>query len=170
MSKSITELINLLGITEQDVLKSILSVCSPCQPGALKQSWNNRRNYGQSPEPSEIWSLYEKYDFRCAKCKSQYRICIDHINDNNHDNNPNNLQVLCQSCNRTKQKGGIKNKDGKIRFYNAFIKFMKSSNNKFPSCKELQTLAGITGNANENHLLKFLIIRWKQKHKSSTHL
>ena len=67
MNKSITELINLLGLSNDDVLRALLSVYSPCQPGVIKQAWNNRKNCGPSPSAEEIWELYEKYDFRLRK-------------------------------------------------------------------------------------------------------
>ena len=46
MNELITKLINLLELSDDDVLRALLSVYSPCQPGALRQSWNSRKNYG----------------------------------------------------------------------------------------------------------------------------
>jgi 5-methylcytosine-specific restriction endonuclease McrA len=162
MNKSVLELINLLGLSDDDILRALLSVYSPCQPGSIRQSWNNRKNYGPSPSSIEIWSIYEKYDFRCAQCRSQYRISIDHINNDRFDSSPKNLQVLCQSCNRAKQKRGIKNKDAQVKVYKSLMELSKT-NDDLPNSYQIHKHAkiGHSGGASM-YLVKFLTHRLKQ--------
>src|SRR5208283_145005 len=142
MNQAVLELINLLGLSDDDILRALLSVYSPCQPGSIRQSWNNRKNYGPSPSSAEIWSVYEKYDFRCVKCGSQYRISINHINNDRFDSDTKNLQVLCQSCNRAKQKRGIKNKDAQVKVYKSIMELSKT-NNSLPNSYQIHKHAGV---------------------------
>ncbi len=164
MNESIQELIELLGLTTDDVLKALLTTFSPCQPGALKQAWNNRKNYGPSPSPSDIWEIYKKYDFRCCQCKSQYRIAIDHIDNDSLNSELDNFQLLCQSCNRAKQKRGVKNKDTNLRAYKSFMELIKK-NNTIPKPGRVTQYIGMgsAGGAGLS-LLKFLSHRMKQRH------
>ena len=165
MNELITKLINLLELSDDDVLRALLSVYSPCQPGALRQSWNSRKNYGPAPSSFDIWSIYEKYDFRCVNCKSQYRISLDHINDDKHDSDIKNLQVLCQSCNRAKQKRGVKNKDLQIKVYKSLIELNKL-NNEIPNAYKVHKHINVKCGGSSESLLKFLIHRLKQKQLS----
>lgn len=51
------------------------------------------------------YKVMNKYKFRCCKCGAtakEDRIQIDHIDDNPSNNNINNLQVLCETCNKGK--------------------------------------------------------------------
>lgn len=51
------------------------------------------------------YKVMSKYGFKCCKCGATAKddkIEIDHKDDNPSNNNINNLQVLCSSCNRGK--------------------------------------------------------------------
>ena len=162
MNQAVLELINLLGLSDDDILRALLSVYSPCQPGSIKAAWNNRKNYGPAPSSSEIWSLYERYDFRCIKCGSQYRISIDHINDDRFDSDPKNLQVLCQSCNRAKQKIGLKNKDAQVKVYKSLMELSKT-NDSLPNSYQIHKHANVGKSGGSSmYLVKFLTHRLKQ--------
>jgi 5-methylcytosine-specific restriction endonuclease McrA len=170
MNESITELINLLGLSDDDVLRALISVYSPCQPSAIKQAWNNRKNYGKAPESSEIWDIYEKYDFRCVLCGSQYRISLDHMNNNKLDNDPKNLQVLCQSCNRAKQKRGIKNRDAQVKVYKAFMELVNDKViDNLPNSNQIHKHAKVGNSGGSSmYLVKFLTHRLKQRQGART--
>ena len=162
MTNSINELISLLKLSEDDVLRALLSVYSPCQPGALHQAWNKRKNYGPAPTAKEIWEIYKKYDFRCTTCGSQYRISLDHIDNDQFKSNPDNLQVLCQSCNRSKQKRGVKYKDTQLKVYKTFMELSKT-NQIMPNSSQIHKHAqvGKSGGSSET-LVKFLTHRLNQ--------
>lgn len=162
MNNSILYLIQLLGLSDDDILRALLSVYSPCQPGALRKSWSNRKDYGNPPTAKEMWEIYEKYDFRCVTCGSQYRISFDHINNNTFDNRPKNLQVLCQTCNRAKQPRGVKHRDAQLKLFKTFCNSSKINDDLLTS-NQLHKDANIgkTGGASM-YLAKFLLYRYKQ--------
>ncbi len=155
----ITKLINLLKLSDDDVLRALLSVYSPCQPGSIRGAWNKRKEYGKSPTTKELWKIYEKYDFRCANCGSQYRISFDHIDNNKENGATENLQILCQSCNRAKQKRGVKYKDKQLKVFKAFMELNKTKD-VIPNSNQIHNYAGVgnTGGSSET-LIKFLTHR-----------
>ena len=163
MNDPIKELISLLGINQDDVLRAVLSVYSPCQPGVIKQSWSNRKNYGPAPDPEVIWSIFVAYDFRCMMCGSQYRISLDHIDDDTFNGHPSNLRVLCQQCNRGKQLRGTKEKDKTLRIYKAFAAMRRSGRiMENVSQRMIADKAGVSDTGgNALYLLKFLFHRHK---------
>ncbi|HZV33098.1 MAG TPA: hypothetical protein VFB72_00870 [Verrucomicrobiae bacterium] len=67
---NVGQLISMLKIPESEAITAILSAFSPCQPGALRQAWTNRKNYqGDVPSTREIWGLFEDADFQCVICQ-----------------------------------------------------------------------------------------------------
>lgn len=72
--QNVLEFLESLDVREDEALKALLSAFSPCQPGALRGSWKQRKNYGTPLETREIWKLFEKASFRCSQCGSYLRI------------------------------------------------------------------------------------------------
>lgn len=51
------------------------------------------------------YRILSKYSFRCVLCGNtakESRIQVDHINNNPSDNSEDNLQALCEMCNKGK--------------------------------------------------------------------
>jgi len=51
------------------------------------------------------YKIFSQYGFKCVLCgatSKDDRLQIDHINENPFDNSEENLQVLCEACNKGK--------------------------------------------------------------------
>jgi hypothetical protein len=156
MSEAVTHLISILEIPEEEAVKAILSAFSPCQPGALRQVWLNRKHYGGDvPSTREIWELFERADFRCVLCKSQHRITLDHINANTSDHRLGNLQVLCADCNRAKSRRGMVFQHANVRVYKATLTLYERTG-VFPTDSEILRESGMTNLAGGRYLIRFL--------------
>jgi len=97
-------LIDLLNLTETELLKAVISEFSPCQPSALYGAWKKRAGYAPPESTALIWELFDLADFKCTSkgCGSPHRISLDHINRDKMDSSRKNLRVLCFSCNRAR--------------------------------------------------------------------
>lgn len=158
MKSEIEELIAILGVTDKDAIRALLSAFAPPQPGPLAQAWKNRKNYhGALPTPttSEFWAMFEEADFRCTLCGSQLRITIDHINGDETDHRKENLKVLCFECNRAKNERGIRHKATSYRVYRAIVDLYKKTS-RFPTSEEIVREAGIEKMNAAMYLARFL--------------
>lgn len=153
--QALLEFLESLDVEEDEALKALLSAFSPCQPGALRGSWKQRKNYGAPPETREIWMLFENASFRCSQCKSYHRITLDHINDDPFDNRLENLRVLCYDCNRSKTERGVKNKDLSVRVYRAAIKLFNSLG-RWPTDSEVRQEAQVEDLSGATYMVRFL--------------
>jgi hypothetical protein len=162
----------LLGLTDGDVLRAVISAYKPPQPGALVGSWKQRKNYSAPLTSGEVWAMYVKHDFRCAQCGSQYKISLDHIDNNSMSDDKDNFQVLCMKCNRRKRSGNIKNTDVAIKTMRAFFRLCEE-NNTLPSQRETLDRAkedspGLRDDCEAIYLYKFLAHRFNQTTSKST--
>ena len=154
----VLELLQILKIPESEAIKALLSAFTPCQPGALRQAWANRKNYGIPPSTREMWELFENGDFRCKLCQSQHRITLDHINNNPEDNRLENLQVLCADCNRAKNERGMKHRDSRYKIYRAMIELYQE-NQQFPENVDIVRRAGIEQLSGATYMVRFFQYR-----------
>lgn len=62
------------------------------------------------------YQVFETYGWKCCLCGNtakNSRIEIDHIDNNKNNNEVDNLQVLCEECNKGKYRNWIEQKDNK---------------------------------------------------------
>jgi len=55
-------------------------------------------------EPFRVKKIFERDGYKCKECERQDTLTIDHIvpTSKNGNNDDNNLQVLCERCNKKK--------------------------------------------------------------------
>ena len=130
--------LDFLAPSPIEVKSALLSKFSPLQPGVMKQNWRSNKKFGyDSPSTREFWDLYQKADFRCSICSSQYRISVDHINQDNKDHRLENLQILCTPCNISKATaGGLKNPDAQYVIVSEFMKYIEEYG-EIPTTRQL---------------------------------
>lgn len=153
--KSVDELIEILGASEDEVLSALLTAFSPPQPSALSGAWKQRKNYKNPPTGKEMWRLFEDADFRCTKCGSQHRITLDHKDKNSNDSSANNLQVLCFGCNRATGKGIARNKNSGLLAYRVLLKYFRE-HEEMPTRTQVAKMMGHESVGSYLYLLAFL--------------
>ena len=158
--KAIQEFIETFGITEDEALRALISVFTPCNPGSVRQGWRRTSEYESAPETKEIWQLIADADFRCDLCKSQYRITIDHKDGDKNNTRIENLRVLCTTCNREHNSQGIKNRHLTLTIYRAAMDLYRETG-KFPSKAEIVARAGLVAHecSSTIYLIRFLQAR-----------
>lgn len=156
---SSSELIKLLGISEDDILKSILSAFVPLQPGVVRANWKSSSHHGNAaPGTAEIWEKFVEADFRCTECGSQRRITLDHIDGNASNHELSNLRVVCYDCNRKLSSKGTQDQDAQLRIYKAFFE-LREELGRDPTNKEILNRSGVSQIGGATYLLKFLKAR-----------
>lgn len=153
--QSVLDFLSLLDIPEDEALKAMLSAFGPANPGALRGSWKQRKNYGTPPSTQEIWKLFKDSDFRCSKCKSYLRITLDHANKNAKDDTLDNYKVLCFACNRASGKGTFKSRHPNVRIYCAAMKLYQLLG-RWPKDKEIRNEAQVDDLSGATYLVRFL--------------
>jgi hypothetical protein len=158
--KEIEKFITAFGVTEEEALKALISVFTPCSPGVVRQGWRRSAEYGDAPEANEIWQLMARSDFRCTLCRSQYRITIDHKDRDKSNNQMSNLRVLCAACNRAQNSRGIANPNLGLTIYRTAVALFDELG-RFPSNAEISARCGIPGGkfGTARYLLRFLQAR-----------
>ena len=85
-STDLAWLMEVLEVSEEEIVSVALSARSPYQPGSFKQKLKGRqKEEGRDPDavPSthELWLFFERADFRCTRgsCRSQLTVTIDRI-------------------------------------------------------------------------------------------
>lgn len=142
--QSLARFIEVTGITEEEAISALVAAISPPQLGPLRQNWSRQPQFGHSaPETAVLRQLFEEADYRCTQCRSQLRLGIDHINSDGTDHRPENLQVLCFSCNRARGRGTHENAHHGRRLALAIIELYDETG-RFPSSREIQERAQIT--------------------------
>jgi hypothetical protein len=153
--KSLQRFIEVTGISEDEAISALVAAISPPQIGPMKQNWNRQPQFGcSSPDTETIKQFFESSDYRCVHCGSQLRLGLDHINSNSTDHSPDNLQVLCFSCNRAKGKGKVKNSHHGRKITIAVIELFDELG-RFPTNKEIQERAKVT-RIGRSELISFL--------------
>jgi len=152
-------LVDLLGLSADDVVKALLTAFVPLQPGVLRANWLNNKSRGNSaPSTAEIWTKFVEADFRCTLCGSHRRITLDHIDGNAANHAPPNLRVVCYDCNRKVSKKGTQDADAQLRIFRSYLK-MREQLGRSPANKEILADAGVQQIGGATYLLKFLAQR-----------
>jgi hypothetical protein len=151
---NLDRLIKLLGISEDEAVRALLSAFASVQPGPMRQGFLKRPEYGGAPETNEIWNLLVKSDFRRSKCHTHYDLTLDHKDRNIKNNKIENLKVLCRDCNRAINSRGLVNKHANLRIYKAIIDLMDRYN-RFPTSLEIRKAAGISQISGAYYLIRF---------------
>ena len=151
---SVIELLDLLGVSDDEALKAILSVFASVQPGPIAGAWKKRSNYGVSPTTKEIWSLFVEADFRCIKCGSHSNLGLDHVNRDTSDISPENLRVVCHSCNRASNSRPVQNTNAGLRIYKAMME-LYHRHGVFPKPRDIQKAAGVSQLSGARYMIHF---------------
>ena len=156
-------LIHILGITENEATRAILSAFVSVQPGPMRQAFQKRPEYGDAPSTSDIWELLVSSDFRCDLCKTHYDITLDHKDRDTRNNLIENLRVLCRDCNRSINSRGLVNKHANLRIYQAILALIQRLN-RFPSPVEIRDVAGVSQISGSYYMIKFFEAKYANGH------
>jgi hypothetical protein len=148
------ELLTLLDVSEDDLLRALLSVFASVQPGPVRQSWLRSADYGHAPSTRDIWDTFVRDGFRCQLCGTHADLTIDHINRDNQDVSPENLRVLCRRHNRGTNSRPVANEDANLRIYRAIQHSRKTTGN-LPSPAQIRTTTGIGDLSGSIYMVKF---------------
>ena len=152
----LSEIMDLLEVSETDAINAILNLVSPPPPPATKQNWNRQTTFGNAaPETKDLWGKLIDADFRCNKCSSQMRLSFNHKNGDATDHHVDNLEVICFSCNRAASKKGTRDINQHFKLATSAIELWKSSNN-FPSLEEIRKKANVEQIGGATYLLKYI--------------
>ena len=157
--QEIARLMELLGITEDEALRALISAFASVQPGPMRQSFLNRPEYGSAPETSEIWDLLVRSDFRCSECFTHYDITLDHKDRNTRNGAIENLRVFCRDCNRAANSRGLVNKHANLRVYKAITSLIDRLG-RFPTPIEIRDAAGLTQIGGAYYLIRFFEFKY----------
>ena len=148
------ELLRLLDVSEDELLRALLSVFASVQPGPVRQSWLRSADYGRAPSTRDIWEIFVRDRFRCRECSSHGDLTIDHINRDTSDVSPKNLRVLCRRHNRGTNSRPVVNIDANLRIYRAIQK-LRQETGSFPSPEQIRQAAGIGDLSGSTYMVKF---------------
>jgi hypothetical protein len=148
------QLIEILGITEDEAIRALLSAFASVQPGPMRQAFLKRPEYGGAPETTEIWDLLVRSEFRCSQCGTHYDLTLDHIDKDTRNNRIDNLRVFCRDCNRSVNSRGLVNRYANLRIYKAVIELMTQLG-RFPTPREIQAASGVSQLGGAIYLIRF---------------
>jgi 5-methylcytosine-specific restriction endonuclease McrA len=157
--KRLDRLINILGISEDEAMRALISSFASVQPGPMRQKLLARKDYGSAPTTSEIWGLLDAADFRCVLCHSHADLTLDHINRDCSDGRSENLRVLCNSCNRSTNSRPVTNKNMNLKVYESIIALVDALG-RFPNTIEVQRHCGISNLGPAYYLIRFFERKW----------
>ena len=121
------EILQILAPPPVQVKQELLSLFSPEAPSGKRSNWIRLEAVGHAaPVTAVIWKVMLDADFRCAKCSSQYRITLDHIDDDATNHDESNLQCLCTPCN-TEKANGVKNPGGQVVIFEEFFQYIEDN-------------------------------------------
>ena len=142
--KLLQRFMEIACVTEDEALSALIAAVAPPQLGPLRQNWQRQPQFGHAaPDTQALRNLFEAADYRCTVCFSQLRLGIDHINSDGKDHSPENLRVLCFSCNRAKGRGRGENLHHGRRLVIAVVELFDEFG-RFPSNKEIIARSGLT--------------------------
>lgn len=154
--KLVEEFLRNLEISEEDALQALLAAFSPIQASALKQNWERSSNFGHSaPSTAEIWRKFEESNFKCSSCGSQYRITLDHSDNDPLNHRYENLVVLCFECNRGRSTKATRDRKHQLRVYLAITEHIHLYG-RFPTNREILDSAGIEQIGGSTYMVKWL--------------
>jgi Zn finger protein HypA/HybF involved in hydrogenase expression len=152
----VREFLDKMEISEEDALQALLAAFSPLQASALRQNWMKNISFGNSaPSTADIWRKFEEANFKCSLCGSQYRITLDHADDNPRNHSYENLVVLCFECNRARSTKATRDKGHQLRIYRAVIDHYHEFGT-FPTNGEILRRAGVEQIGGSTYMIKWL--------------
>lgn len=145
-----------MEVSENDALQALLAAFSPIQASALRQNWLRSSNFGNTaPTTQDIWRKFEEANFRCSQCRSQYRITLDHVDNNPLNHSLDNFVVLCFECNRGRSAKATRDKNHQLRIYRAVIEHWHE-HKEFPSNKQILERSGVEQIGGSTYMVKWL--------------
>jgi len=152
----VKEFLTKMDVSEDDALQALLAAFSPIQASALRQNWMRSSNFGNTaPTTKDIWRKFEEADFRCSNCGSQYRITLDHSDNNPLNHEYSNLVVLCFECNRGRSAKATRDRQHQLRIYRAVIDHWHE-HKSFPTNREIQDRAQVEQIGGSTYMVKWL--------------
>lgn len=150
------ELMEILDVSEEDAIKSILTLTAPPPPPATRQNWSRLSTFGNcAPSSKDLWSKLVEADFRCVKCTSQMRLSFNHIDGNAKNHELSNLEVICFSCNRKVSKKATADNSHHYKIVSAAIRIWKETG-VFPDFETIRKESGVSQIGGATYLLKFI--------------
>ncbi len=104
------KLLSLLKPSDPELISALITAFSVPQPSVTAANWRSNKNFKGDVSAALVWEKYVDAEFKCCKCGSRLRLCLDHIDSDNTNVSPENLQVLCNTCNRSKSSKATKTK------------------------------------------------------------
>lgn len=163
--KGMTDLefvVSLLDLSEDDIIRSIISNYSPSQPGALIASWNKRKGYRNKLSAGDVWKIFERAGFKCQSCGRRYRMALDHMDNRSKNSTIENLQILCQHCNRAKRGCGVKHRDTGLTILKEIRRIFEGQESKVSAALAFNR-AGIPYGGSAMYLVKFILFLLNSK-------
>lgn len=148
------ELLRHLDVSEDELLRALLSVFASVQPGPVRQSWLRSADYGHAPSTRDIWETFVRDGFCCQECGTHGDLTIDHINRDTSDVSAKNLRVLCRKHNRGNNSRPVTNSDANLRIYRA-IQELRRKQGSFPSAEQIRKATGIASLSGALYMVKF---------------
>ena len=152
----LSEIMDLLEVSETDAINAILNLVSPPPPLQLNKTGIDKLPLEMQHQRLRIYGgkLIDA-DFRCNKCSSQMRLSFNHKNGDATDHHVDNLEVICFSCNRAASKKGTRDINQHFKLATSAIELWKSSNN-FPFLEEIRKKANVEQIGGATYLLKYI--------------
>jgi len=155
-------IVDLLGLSEDEVVKSFLSAFVPLQPGVLRPNWQNNRSHANSaPATREIWQKFVDADFKCSLCGSHRRITLDHVDGNATNHTSANLRVVCYDCDRKVSSKGTQDEDAQLRIFRAFVS-LHARLGRYPTNKEILAESKVQQIEGASRQTVLALARWQK--------
>jgi hypothetical protein len=154
MRSEVVELLDVLGVDNDEAIRALLSVFASVQPGPVAAGFRKKSDYGVAPTTAEIRKLYEDADYKCGDCGSHSGLTIEHIDKNRQNIAISNLRVLCASCNRGGSSRPVTQRHPGLRIYKAMISLYRETG-KFPTNKEIGARSGVADFSGAYHMVNF---------------
>ena len=152
----VREFLQKMNISEDDALQALLAAFAPIQASALRQNWIRSSNFGNiAPTTKDIWRKFGEANFKCSDCGSQYRITLDHADNNPLNHSCDNLVVLCFECNRGRSAKATRDKQHQLKIYRAVIEHFHETG-VFPTNREIQGRAQVEQIGGSTYMVKWL--------------
>jgi len=153
----LNQLIEIFGISEDELKRAILSKCTPPDEYGKVKNWRGDKNYGYSaPDASIIRRVFEKSGYKCIICESVTSFTVDHIDSNPKNHSEDNLQLLCLHCNRDKSDKPIKIRYFKAKIYDLMIQHLLENKKILTRREVIEGIHGCSQLGGEVHFRHFL--------------
>jgi len=149
-------LIELLELSEQDVVQAFLRAFIPIQPGVLRANLMKKNPaITMAPATKVIWGKFIEADYKCTLCGSRRRITIDHLDGDETNHLRQNLRVVCYNCHRKDSLNVLDGETATLRIFRAFVR-LHAELGRTPTDQEIKKAARVSQIGGATYLLKFL--------------